>query len=419
MKPERVIIVGSGVAGCEVATSLAKSGEMQDIVLISNESGGLYDKTALSKAFLCGDKTASELISKSPVQLQQAGLYTLLGEAVVDIDAASNTLTLGNQQQLNYDKLVLATGGLPTPPGVDGEHYQNVHYLRTLVDATRLKNALTQVKRAVIVGGGFIGLEVAWALRKLGKEVMVLERTQRLLHRLNSRALSHYVEDVLVSSGAKFAYGKSAQCFTRVNDTLDGERRKHADVIICSDGTEYFADLFLVCVGMTPNIGLATQAGLNVDGGIVVNEFGQASIGQQYSDNIYAVGDCSVTFRSASGRYAGDQSIQAALQQARAAAAHILGAPAPARGVPTFWTEIAGKRIQMFGCTKKYDRMLVDGDTDAYSLTLFYCANDHIVAAHVFNHPQNLTFARGAVANQVSVAVVTEKIRGQAPTYAV
>ncbi len=401
MKTENIVIVGSGVAGCEIASSLMKSGRHYAITMVSHENAGLYDKPSLSKLFLSGEKSILDITQKSPGDLQASGIKTIFSEPVINIDTSSSTALLGDGRQLIYDKLILATGGRSKTLGIEGEGFRNVAYLRTLQDALDIQAQLNNVQRIVIVGGGFVGLEVATSLRKLGKDVMVLERSERLLNRLNSNILSQRLEEVLVASGVKLAYYKSAARFVRQQEALNSEQRKNAKIVECDDGTQYAADFFIVGVGMTPNVDLAQRAGLAINGGIAVNERGETS-----APNIYAVGDCASIFDAATGSYFCAESIQSSISQAKNTAACIAGGNPVSPGVPTFWTEIGGMRIQMFGFSHRYDEVIIQGDLEQHRFTIFYSLNNKVVAAHVFNHPANLIVARNAVANHVPIAAL-------------
>lgn len=331
MNAGRIVIVGAGHAGLALCAALVDAGQGHRVQLIGEEQELAYQRPPLSKSFL---KHADEPVQwlREPAWFAQAGIDTVLGESVDAIDRQARTLRLRTGRTLPYDQLVLATGTrartLPGWPQAD-----NVHVLRSAGDARALRDGLTRCAAVTVLGGGFIGLEVAATCAALGKRVTVLEAGPRLMGRVASPALSLHVQQHHEAAGIEVAF--QAQV---IEPVVEASR---VQALVTAAGQRP-VDLLLVAIGALPNVEIAQAAGLTCDNGILVDTCMRTS-----DPHILAVGDCTrFPFGTADLRL---ESIQNAQDQARVAAAQLLGGSLSYQPVPWFWSEQGGLRLQMVG----------------------------------------------------------------------
>lgn len=344
---DTILIIGAGQAGAVAAATLRELGHEGAITLVGQEAHAPYERPPLSKDAL-QTADAHGRTSVHPEDFYERQRITLLtGTEVVRIDAGRRIARLADGRDLPYSRCLLATGGrareLPgLPRGTPG-----VHYIRTLDDAAALRAGLAPQTRVAVIGGGFLGLEVASTARALGAEVTVLESAPRLLERVLPEALSDWLAERARHAGVDLRLGaRIAGC----------DRQPHADaairhqarfLITLQDAATVAADIVVVAIGLTPEVSLAVQAGLALDpanGGIAVNAACRSS-----DPHLYAAGDCASQHRSRLGMALRLESWQNANEQARAAAAGMLGQPAPAEPYPWFWTDQYGCNVQMLG----------------------------------------------------------------------
>jgi 3-phenylpropionate/trans-cinnamate dioxygenase ferredoxin reductase subunit len=385
------VIVGAGHAGSEVATSLRQGGYTGRIVLIGDEPGLPYQRPPLSKGYLSGATSAEALLLKPAASYEKAAVEVISDARVVGIDRAARNVSLSNGETLHYTRLVLATGSRPRllqAPGLPADKSPiNLHYLRTLADVNRIHPQFVEGKRLVIIGGGYIGLEVASVARKAGIDVVVLEALPRVLARVTAPEVSRFYEAVHREAGVDLRVDTKIERFVM---DASGER---IESIVTEDGTTIALDLVIVGIGVLPNSELAEQAGLDVDNGVLVNEFAQTS-----DPDIFAIGDCSNHPNPVYERRLRLESVPNALEQARTAAQAINGNLAPYAPVPWFWSDQYDLKLQMVGLSQGYDQVVIRGSQEKRSFAAFYLHNGHIIAADCVNRQPEFMVTKKLVA---------------------
>lgn len=382
-----MVIVGAGLAGLTVAETLRSDGYSGTITLLGDEPRGPYHRPPLSKGFLLGNVQEAQLPIRSPAQLEKKAISTRVGVGVTAIDRSTRTLTLSDGTHLPYAGLALCTGSrLRTLrlPGCDTEAIQGIRGLRTLDDARAIAAALDQAHHVVVIGGGFIGLEVAAAARKKDKAVTVLEAADRLMARSVAPKISAFYRTLHESHGVQVVLN------ARVTQLLTEGGRITA--VRTEDGTNHAADLLLVGIGVQPNSDLAEAAGIACQGGILVDVCSRTS-----DPLIVAAGDCTVR-RTGDGALLQLESVQNATEQGKAAAAALLGRERPFTAVPWFWSDQYDVKLQMVGLSAGHDRIEVHGDMDGDTVppcfSVFYYRNDRLMAVDSINQPAEHMAAR-------------------------
>ena len=387
MSTDNIVIVGGGQAGATLAQELRKLGFEGELTIVGDEPQLPYRRPPLSKTYLAGDASEESLyVIKAPI-LEKNNITYRGGVSVSQIDRAGKTLTLNNGETLNWDKLALTTGGRARPLPVEGADAENVFELRSVADVDAIRPHCQPGKRAVIIGGGFIGLEVAAVARKLGVEVTVLEGLPRVLARVTAPPVSEFFESVHREAGVNVRTGASV---------VEIKGNPVSQVVL--DGGETLdADFVIVGIGLIPNTELASLAGLTVDNGIVVDEFARTS-----DDNIVAAGDCTNLPSGFYNRRLRLESVNNAMEQARTAAATLLGQEKPYDAVPWFWSDQYDLKLQMVGISEGYDDVVMRGEPSSRSFSLFYLKDGVIIAADAISQPKDFMAAKKLVAARVA-----------------
>ena len=392
------VIVGAGQAGSELATSLRQHGYADSVVLIGDEEHVPYRRPPLSKTYLSGEVTLESLFLKPRAVYEKHAIECRFGIGVESIDRAARSLRLYDGSVLMYDKLALTTGGRPRRLAVPGAERSNLHYIRTVADIDRLKQQFGDGKRLVIIGGGYIGLEAASVGIKKGLHVTVVEALPRVLARVTAPEISAFYERVHRGHGVDLRTGVGVHALEGNGD---------ACTVVLTDGTRLAADLVVIGVGLIPNTELAEAAGIEVSNGIVVDRYAVTS-----DPDIVAAGDCTNHDNVFLGRRLRLESVPNALEQARVAAASILGRPRVYDAVPWFWSDQYDLKLQMVGLSQGHDDLIVRGDMDANSFTAFYLKGGVVISADSVNRPQDFMLAKRLVAERA--AVPPERLRDDA-----
>ncbi|QTN23550.1 FAD-dependent oxidoreductase [Rhizobacter sp. AJA081-3] len=329
-----IVIVGGGHAGAQLCHALAGAGLGAQVHLVCDEDELPYQRPPLSKAFLKDTQQAVQLHRAEP-WFAEAGITLHRGDAVVSIDRAAHSVRLRSGAVLPYAQLVLATGAVARTLPALPVTLVNVAALRSATDALRLRGLLDTAQQVTVLGGGFIGLEIAATARALGKQVTVLESAPRLLSRSVSPDIAEHVLATHRASGIDLLLGVKVGDFN-----VEGDRLASLNI----DGQPHAVELLVMGIGAAPRTQLALDAGLACDNGIVVDENLRTS-----DPTILAIGDCACFPEHGSGRRLRLESVQNANDQARTALATLTGQPAPYRALPWFWSEQGSLRLQMAG----------------------------------------------------------------------
>jgi 3-phenylpropionate/trans-cinnamate dioxygenase ferredoxin reductase subunit len=385
LKPGAVI-VGASHAGTQAAAALRQSGWQDPITLISNEDGLPYHRPPLSKGFLSGQQGEDQIL------LRGAGFYrdqeiTLLNGCEVRQILPDRQAVEAGGTTLPYKALILATGAVPRKLFLPGSELDNILILRTLADSRLLKERLAAAERIVIVGGGFIGLEVAATAAKPGKALTELEAQDRLIARALPPLLSGYFRDLHVKNGVAIRLNARLDRFEGGNGRIGHVR--------LAEGERLAADLVLVGVGSDAHCTLAAQAGLAMKaGGVLVDACCATS-----AASIYAIGDCAAQFNAHTQAVMRVESVQNATDQARALAAHLTDKPSPAKSANWFWSDQYAAKLQMAGIMREGCEGLLRGDMQSGEFTFLQMVDSHPVAAFSVNRAGDHMAARKLIAS--------------------
>ncbi|MBM7519738.1 NAD(P)/FAD-dependent oxidoreductase [Nocardioides nitrophenolicus] len=390
-----VAVVGAGQAGLQLATTLRALGYDGRVVLVGAEPALPYQRPPLSKAYLAGTVPAEDLALRDPAYLAEQGVELVAGRRVVGatLTGVGGVLRLDDGVVLGFDRLALTTGATARRLPVPGAGLPGVLGLRSVADAEQLRSGLAEAADVVVVGGGFVGLEVAATARAQGKRVHVVEAADRLLARVVAAPFSAHVRAWHESRGTTVLTGASVSA-------LDGTDRVTG--VVLGDGRTLAADLVVTGVGAVPDVALAQALGLEVERGIVTDAAGRTS-----HPHVVAAGDCTVQpHPHLPGRGLGIESVNNAVEQASAAAAVLLDQEPAPRGVPWFWSNQGELRLQTAGIADGHDQVVVRGDGGADGtgrLTVLYYRAGRLIAADVAGNPRDFNAARDALAHGLSV----------------
>lgn len=377
------LIVGASHAGAQVAASLRQEGWDGDILLVGDEAALPYQRPPLSKAYLAGTSSIDDLaIRKS--EFYEKHRIRLVRATVTDLDRAARRISTSDGGTISYSGLALCTGGRARRAALPGSTLEGVHYLRTFADVEAIRQSVRPGGRAVIIGGGYIGLETAASLRTLGLEVTVLEAAERVLARVTAPAVSSFYERVHREAGVDI----------RTSVLAEGiEGHTSVTAVRVTGGERVAADLVIVGIGLVPNTELAAEAGLRVDDGIVIDDHARTS-----DDRIVAAGDC-VSHRSARyDRLVRLESVPSATEQAKAAAATLCGKERPIRALPWFWSDQYDLKLQIAGLNTGYDEVSLSGDPAAdRDFSCFYFRDGLLLAADCVNRPRDFMWVKQAL----------------------
>ncbi|CAN5457206.1 FAD-dependent oxidoreductase [soil metagenome] len=390
--PGSIVIVGAGHGGANVAALLRQRGFAGSVTLIGDEPGSPYQRPPLSKDYLKGAMADVDLLIKPEDFYDTQHVTTRWGTRVAGLDVASRRVLLGSGEAVPYDALVLATGAAPRTLPAPGADLPGVHYLRTHADARRLGTALVPGKRLVIIGGGYVGLEVAASARHLGCEAVVLEREERALARVASVQLSDFLTARHAEQGTSVITGADVVSLRAGPDGSVGS-------VLLADGSEIACDVVLVGVGAVPRTELAVAAGLACEQGVCVDDRGRTSVA-----GVYAVGDAT---RRPLHHFAGAhrlESIPSAVEQAKQVACDLLGLPAPQQEVPWFWSDQYDLRIKIAGMIGTATHSVVRGGDDR-RLVVFHVDGDRVVAAETVSSVPDFMIAKKLIASGASVCL--------------
>ena len=381
------MIVGGGHAAGQAAASLRQEGYEGGVVVVGDEPHLPYQRPPLSKEYLAGQQGLERIHLRPQKFYADRDIDVRSGVRVSAIDRAAHTVVCADDATLSYDRLLLATGSRPRLLEVPGSDLPGVCLLRTIADAETIRDQLRPNARLVIVGGGYIGLEVASVARQQGLDVTVLEMEDRILARVTTPAMSEFYHRLHTGKGVTIRTNAKAASFS-------GNGRLEA--VTCDDGISVPADLAVVGVGIVPNVELADEAGLACDNGIVVDERACTA-----DERIYAAGDCTNHPNPILGRRLRLESVPNAMEQSRVAAANMAGGDRSYASVPWFWSDQYDLKLQMVGFSTDAEHEVVRGDADEETFATFHFRGDTLIAADAVNRPREFMVARQLVGKSV------------------
>jgi 3-phenylpropionate/trans-cinnamate dioxygenase ferredoxin reductase subunit len=390
-----VLIVGSGHGGAQAAIALRQLKFEGTIGIVGKEAELPYERPPLSKDYLAGEKPFERLLIRPASFWQERAVELTPRAEIVKVDVDARTATAADGRAFGYDRLIWAAGGKPRRLTCSGHDLAGVHSIRSRSDVDLLKEELASAATAVIIGGGYIGLEAAAVLTKLGKRVVLLEALDRVLARVAGEPLSRFYEAEHRRHGVDVRLGASVECIE--------ERNGGVEAVRLSSGERIPADLVVVGIGITPAVAPLFEAGAECSDGVHVDEHCRTSLA-----GIYAVGDCALH----ANRYAGGaavriESVQNAHDEATTAARHICGQPQPYDAVPWFWSNQYDLRLQTVGLSAGHDRSVIRGDPAERSFSLVYYRGGEIVALDCVNATRDYVQGRALVSARARLPEAT------------
>ena len=386
---ENLLIIGAGQSAIQCISTLKKEGYSGSITLVGEEEHLPYQRPPLSKGFLEDSIGKERLYFKKLEFFTENKVQLYLGLSAEKLEIDNQKVYLSDNSELEFDKLVFATGSRVRYLDFPGSELKSIFYLRDLDDAEAIKKDLETSENLVIIGAGYIGLEAAAIAAKKNKKVTIIEMADRVMNRTVDPQISEYYLNLHESYGVKFHFNTSLETINEVSDSLE---------VVCSDGTEVKADSVLIGAGVVPNIELAEEAGINCDNGIIVNEFGQTNF-----KNIYACGDCTNHPNKILNKNLRLESVHNAMEQAKTVASSVMNNPMEYNQVPWFWSDQYDHKLQIVGLSGDHDMVTMRGNTNDAKFMLFYTKDEELIAVDAINNPKEFLISRKLVANKVKI----------------
>lgn len=375
LKDQPCIIIGASHAGVNCAFALRREGWEGDILLIDADPHLPYHRPPLSKSFLTAEVNIEQIALRPAEAYEKQSIERIIGR-VSTIDCSNKQITLVGGTSYKYHKLVLATGARALIPNIPGlQEAGRVYVLRTATDISNIRQALVNStsKRVLVIGGGYIGLELAASLSKLGAKIQVLEREERILARVTAPEMSQFFVQLHQSNGVEVCTGKSV---VSIHEEKDGV------LATCEDGSEFRADLIVLGVGIKVNAELAAECGLAVENGIKVDVTTRTS-----DKHIYAIGDCSYHYNAYYQRDLRLESVQNAVDQAKVTAANICGKRTEYNSLPWFWSDQYDVKLQTVGLFNGHDVAVLREEAGKENcFSIWYFKEDRLLAVDAVNN---------------------------------
>ena len=386
---EHLVIVGAGQSAIQCITSLRKEDYPGLITLVGEEEHLPYQRPPLSKGFLEDTVSNERLYFKKLEFFVENKVQLKLGTKAEEIDIENNNIHLSDNTKLSFDKLVFATGSSVRKLDFPGKDLNSIHYLRGLDDALSIKKDLQTRQNIVVVGAGYIGLEVAAIAAKQNKSVTVIEMADRVMNRTVDPQISDYYLNLHQKNGVTFKFNTSLKEIIGTNNP---------EKVVCSDGSEVAADMVVIGAGIMPNVELAENAGLSCDNGIVVNEFGKTD-----HANIYACGDCTNHPNKLLNKKIRLESVHNAMEQSKTVASSIINKSIEYNQIPWFWSDQYDHKLQIVGLSGEHDKVIMRGDMSDAKFMLLYTKDEKLIAVDAVNNSKEFLICKKLVANKVTI----------------
>ena len=386
---EHLVIVGAGQSAIQCITSLRKEDYPGLITLVGEEEHLPYQRPPLSKGFLEDTVSNERLYFKKLEFFVENKVQLKLGTKAEEIDIENNNIHLSDNTKLSFDKLVFATGSSVRKLDFPGKDLNSIHYLRGLDDALSIKKDLQTRQNIVVVGAGYIGLEVAAIAAKQNKSVTVIEMADRVMNRTVDPQISDYYLKLHQKNGVTFKFNTSLKEIVGASNP---------EKVICSDGTEVKADMVIIGAGIMPNVELAENAGLSCDNGIVDSEFGKTD-----HANIYACGDCTNHPNKLLNKKIRLESVHNAMEQSKTVASSIINKSIEYNQIPWFWSDQYDHKLQIVGLSGEHDKVIMRGDMSEAKFMLFYTKDEKLIAVDAVNNSKEFLICKKLVANKVTI----------------
>jgi 3-phenylpropionate/trans-cinnamate dioxygenase ferredoxin reductase subunit len=384
---DAIVVTGAGQAAAQLVDSLRREGFGGPLTVVGDEPHLPYQRPPLSKKFLAGELEPDRLLIRPASFYQQNHAEMRTGVRVQAIDRARKAVRLDDGSELEYARLVLALGSRVRRLAAPGSELAGVHYLRSIADVERLRAAAQPGRRLVVIGAGYIGLEVAATCRHLGLDVTVVEALPRVMSRVVAPPVSEFFAAQHAAHGVRIRCGVGVQ-------GIEGTRAVEA--VALADGTLLPADLVVVGIGIVPVTDIAEDCGLACDNGIAADEYCRTS-----DPDIYAFGDCASFPIRRYGRRVRLESVDNAFEQAKTAAAALAGKPVAHDKVPWFWSDQYDLKLLIVGLAEGHDQLVLRGDPGSRSFSLCYLKGGELIALDAINQPKDYMAARKAIAERL------------------
>ncbi|HBT33448.1 MAG TPA: hypothetical protein DEB15_11780 [Pusillimonas sp.] len=393
-----VVVVGAGQAACQAIASLRQMRYEGTITLIGEEKYLPYQRPPLSKGFLKGDVDPETLCLRPVEFYERTNCDVRLGLSAVAIDRNDQVVVLANGEMIQYEALILAIGARARAyPGLDKSVAASVHYLRSYDHGTILADRIANATKVAVIGGGYVGMEVAATARELGLEPTIYESSSRIMQRSVGSLFSSWIQDIHTAHAVDV-------CLDAKITSIERDSPTGSFSVSTKDGVERGFDIVLIGIGAQANIELAAEAGVKCSRGIIVDAHCATS-----DPRIFAIGDCCEQDHPVYGPGFCLESVQNAIDQAKCAAAAIAGRPAPLPTVPWFWSDQYGHRIQVAGVTADYDEQIVqEGQNESHPFkgrAVWYLKRGRVIAIETLDAPEAFMLGRSYIKSQRPVSV--------------
>jgi 3-phenylpropionate/trans-cinnamate dioxygenase ferredoxin reductase subunit len=384
---DHYVIVGGGQAASQAVQTLRQQGFTGKLTLIGEEPHLPYQRPPLSKKFLAGELPRERLFLRHAAFYAEKAVTLELGRRALELDLVKHIVRLDDGRSVAYDRLLLATGSAVRTLPIEGVELPGVHYLRTIADVEAIAARLAPGARVLLVGAGYIGLEVAAVAAQRGLAVTVVEALDRVMARTVAPQVSAFYDRYHRERGVAIHYGAAVRAFHGVN----GVDRVSAVELV--DGRRLDCDVAIVGIGVVPNVSLARAAGLPCENGIVVDEHART-----VDEHVFAAGDCTNQPLGPFGTRVRLESVPNAIHQAKVAASGMLGAPTTYSEVPWFWSDQYDLKLQIAGLSRGYDEVAIRPGATAHSFAAYYLAHGKVIAVDAVNSPHDFMNGKKLIA---------------------
>jgi 3-phenylpropionate/trans-cinnamate dioxygenase ferredoxin reductase subunit len=388
-----IVIIGAGHAAGQAAASLRQAKFEGSITIIGDEAHVPYQRPPLSKQYLAGTQVADKVYLRAEKFYVDKDIQLMLDTRATQIDPGTKTINLDNGETIAYEKLLISTGSRPRKLSTEGSDLSGIHYLRTMDDVDGIRADVKPGANLVIVGGGYIGLEVAAVGIELGMNVHVLEMEERILQRVTTPEMSAYYHKLHSDRGVHIHTQTGVTGFSG-----NGKVEK----VLCGDES-FAADIVIVGIGIIPNIEIAEEAGIHCDNGIVVDDHCCTS-----DPDIYAAGDCTNHPNPLMNKRLRLESVPNAMDQARVSTANMLGDDKVYAAIPWFWSDQYELKLQMVGFSADGDSQVLRGDMENHQFAIFYLKDGKVVAADAVNSPKEFMLCKQLVGKPADPAQLAD-----------
>jgi 3-phenylpropionate/trans-cinnamate dioxygenase ferredoxin reductase subunit len=388
-----IVIIGAGHAAGQAAASLRQAKFEGPITIIGDEAHVPYQRPPLSKQYLAGTQLADKVYLRAEKFYADKDIQLMLDTRATQIDPSTKTINLDNGETIAYEKLLISTGSRPRKLSIEGSDLSGIHYLRTMDDVDGIRADVKPGANLVIVGGGYIGLEVAAVGIELGMNVHVLEMEERILQRVTTPEMSAYYHKLHTDRGVHIHTQTGVTGFSG---------NSSVEKVLCGDES-FDADIVIVGIGIIPNIEIAEEAGIHCDNGIVVDNHCRTS-----DPDIYAAGDCTNHPNPLMNKRLRLESVPNAMDQARVSTANMLGDDKVYAAIPWFWSDQYDLKLQMVGFSADGDSQVLRGDMDTHQFAIFYLKDGKVVAADAVNSPKEFMLCKQLVGKPADPAKLAD-----------